>query len=62
MAGAVALTATAASADAPEPWQWLFQDMATSTGQAMVDLHHDIMFFLITITSLVLYMLWQVRS
>lgn len=38
------------------------QDTATSTAQAMVDLHHDIMFLLITISVLVLYLLFQVRG
>lgn len=42
VAGACVLATTGniASADSPEPWQWLFQDSATSTHQAMVDLHH----------------------
>jgi len=31
--GVAVLTAQVASADSPQPWQWLFQDMATSTGQ-----------------------------
>lgn len=48
-----------ALADAPMPWQWGFQDSASSTAQAVMDLHHDIMFFLITITVLVLYLVFQ---
>lgn len=55
--GGLMLAAGTASADAPEPWQWLFQDSATSTAQAMQDLHHDIMFFVISISVLVLYMI-----
>ncbi|KAJ9516193.1 hypothetical protein QJQ45_024621 [Haematococcus lacustris] len=62
LVGAMALAATTAAADAPEAWQWLFQDMATSTGQAAVDLHHDIMFFLITIIVLVFYLLAQIST
>ncbi|KAL6760694.1 cytochrome c oxidase subunit 2 [Haematococcus lacustris] len=58
----MALAATTAAADAPEAWQWLFQDMATSTGQAAVDLHDDIMFFLITIIVLVFYLLAQIST
>lgn len=60
VAGAVTMAMCTASADAPHAWQWLFQDMATSTGQAQADLHHDIMFFLITIVTVVYYMLYQV--
>ncbi|KAF5838683.1 cytochrome c oxidase subunit II, protein IIa of split subunit [Dunaliella salina] len=60
--GACMLASGVASADAPEPWQWLFQDSATSTAQAMFDLHHDIMFFLITITILVIYLLTQLAT
>jgi len=59
LAGAVALATSTASADTPNAWQFLFQDSATSTAQAMFDLHHDIAFFLITIISIVLYMLFQ---
>jgi heme/copper-type cytochrome/quinol oxidase subunit 2 len=58
--GAASLATGVASADAPVPWQWLFQDSATSTAQAQQDLHHDIMFFVISITTLVLYMLFNV--
>ncbi|GLI59432.1 hypothetical protein VaNZ11_001316 [Volvox africanus] len=60
LAAALGLTATTAAADSPEPWQLGFQDTATSTAQAMVDLHHDITFFLITIITLVLYMIFQI--
>ncbi len=58
--GAVALATGTAAADSPEPWQWMFQDTANSTAQAMVDLHHDIMFFVITIAVAVLYLIGQV--
>jgi hypothetical protein len=34
------------SADAPVAWQMLFQDPATSNMEGIVDLHHDICFFL----------------
>mmetsp|Transcript_39719 Transcript_39719/g.118194 ORF Transcript_39719/g.118194 Transcript_39719/m.118194 type:complete len:282 (+) Transcript_39719:100-945(+) len=57
LAAAVAMAlAPPAAADAPQPWQWGFQDTGTSQAQAQVDLHHDIMFVVISITTLVLYM------
>lgn len=40
-------------ADAPTPWQTSFQDPATSTMEAIIDLHHDIFFFMIAIFVLV---------
>ena len=42
-------------ADAPSPWQMGFQDSATKSMQGIVDLHHDICFFLITILVLVMW-------
>lgn len=60
--GGLMLAAGTASADSPEPWQWLFQDSATSTAQAMQDLHHDIMFFVISISVLVLYMIGAIAT
>ncbi|GAX83289.1 hypothetical protein CEUSTIGMA_g10715.t1 [Chlamydomonas eustigma] len=58
--GAVALAvAPPAAADAPAPWQFGFQDSASSTAQAAHDLHHDVMFFVITISVLVLYLTFQ---
>lgn len=59
-AAGLAVMAVPALADAPMDYQWMFQDSATSTMQAMVDLHHDIMFFLITIVTVTLYMFGQV--
>jgi len=44
-------------ADAPEPWQYGFQDPATPVMEGIVDLHHDICFFLILIIVFVLWML-----
>lgn len=44
------------SADAPMPWQMLFQDPATSNMEGIVDLHHDILFFLIVILVLVMWL------
>lgn len=43
--------------DAAEPWQLSFQDAATPMMQGIIDLHHDIMFFLIIIIIFVLWML-----
>jgi cytochrome c oxidase subunit 2 len=44
-------------ADAPENWQMGFQDPATPVMQGIIDLHHDIMFFMIVILGFVLWML-----
>lgn len=61
--GAVALAlAPPAAADAPANWQWMFQDSATSNAQAMQDLHHDVMFFVLTVGVLVLYLTFQFVS
>lgn len=62
LVGGLMLASGTASADAPEPYQWWFQDSATSTAQAMMDLHHDIMFFVISISVLVLYLLAQIAT
>ena len=40
---------TNSSCDAAEPWQLGFQDAATPMMQGIIDLHHDIFFFLILI-------------
>lgn len=44
-------------ADAPESWQIGFQDPATPVMQGIIDLHHDIMFFMLVILVFVLWML-----
>lgn len=44
-------------ADAPEPWQLGFQDPATPVMQGLIDLHHDVVFFMIVILVFVLWML-----
>ena len=49
-------------ADAPSPWQIGFQDPATKAMMGMVDLHHDITFFLITILVLVLWLGFRILS
>ena len=43
--------------DAPEKWQMNFQDPATPVMEKIIDLHHDIQFFLIIIVIAVLWML-----
>jgi heme/copper-type cytochrome/quinol oxidase subunit 2 len=48
---------TIAPCDAAEPWQLGFQDAATPMMQGIIDLHHDIFFFLILILVFVLWML-----
>nr|QYC94396.1 cytochrome c oxidase subunit 2 [Oedogonium sp. 1_circle_61917] len=40
-------------ADTPQPWQMGFQDPATATMQGIIDLHHDIVFFMIVILTVV---------
>jgi cytochrome c oxidase subunit 2 len=44
-------------ADAPEAWQLGFQDPATPVMQGIIDLHHDIFFFMIVVAVFVLWML-----
>jgi cytochrome c oxidase subunit 2 len=43
--------------DAPEAWQIGFQDPATPVMQGIIDLHHDICFFMLVILVFVLWML-----
>jgi len=43
--------------DAPEAWQMGFQDPATPVMQGIIDLHHDICFFMVVILVFVLWML-----
>lgn len=43
--------------DAPEPWQLGFQDPASPIMQGIIDLHHDVAFFLIVVSVFVLWML-----
>ena len=46
--------------DAPEKWQMNFQDPATPVMEKIVDLHHDIQFFLIVIVLAVLWVLVRI--
>ena len=46
--------------DYAQPWQLGFQDTATPIAEGIVDLHHDIMFFLVIICFFVLYLLIRV--
>jgi cytochrome c oxidase subunit 2 len=43
-------------ADAPENWQVGFQDPATPVMQGLIDLHHDLLFFIIVILIFVIWM------
>jgi cytochrome c oxidase subunit 2 len=43
--------------DAPLPYQLSFQDPATPNMSGVIDLHHEIMFFLVIIVTFVLWML-----
>ena len=45
------------SFDAPEAWQMGFQDPATPVMQGIIDLHHDICFFMVVILVFVIWML-----
>lgn len=53
-------TANLAYADAADSWQWDFQDAASPIMEGIVDLHHDLMFFLIIIVVFVTWMLVRV--
>jgi cytochrome c oxidase subunit 2 len=46
--------------DAPEKWQMNFQDPATPVMEKIIDLHHDIQFFLIIIVIAVLWILIRI--
>lgn len=45
--------------DAPRGWQLGFQDPATPIMEGIIDFHHDVMFVLIWIVTLVSYLLWN---
>jgi cytochrome c oxidase subunit 2 len=51
------LMPVASFADAPEAWQLGFQDPATPIMQGIIDLHHDIVFFMILVLVFVLWMI-----
>jgi cytochrome c oxidase subunit 1 len=46
--------------DAAKPWQIFFQDPGSPIMEAIIDVHHDIMFFLIVIVIFVLFMLVRI--
>ena len=48
-----------AAMDAPEPWQTGFQDPASAVMQGIINLHHDLMFFLTFVAVFVTFMLGQ---
>ncbi|RYE11929.1 MAG: hypothetical protein EOP34_11760, partial [Rickettsiales bacterium] len=45
--------------DFAKSWQLLFQDPATPIMEGIIDLHHNIFFFLLLILFLVLYILFS---
>ena len=45
--------------DSPQVWQFGFQDPATPLMEGIIDLHHDIMFFLIWVIILVSYVMFE---
>nr|NP_042254.1 cytochrome oxidase, subunit II [Prototheca wickerhamii]AAD12642.1 cytochrome oxidase, subunit II [Prototheca wickerhamii] len=53
---AYALIPFVSFSDAPEAWQIGFQDPATPIMQGLIDLHHDIQFFLIAVLVFVVWM------
>jgi heme/copper-type cytochrome/quinol oxidase subunit 2 len=46
--------------DAPTPYQLTFQDPATPGMEGIIDLHHEIMFYIIVIITFVLWMLVRI--
>lgn len=46
--------------DSPIKWQWTFQDPASTTMEKIIDLHNDIMVFLVLIITFVLWMLIRI--
>ena len=48
---------TVSGMDAAEPWQLGFQDAASPVMQGIIDLHHDIFFFVVFVTCFVVWML-----
>ena len=46
--------------DAPEPWQWTFQDGASPSYEGIVELHDQIMFYLVVILFGVSWMLTSI--
>ncbi len=46
--------------DSPEPWQLGFQDPASPIMQGIIELHHDLFFFLIVILGFFLWLLFKV--
>jgi cytochrome c oxidase subunit 2 len=46
--------------DAPLPWQLSFQDPATPSMEGVIDLHHEIMFYIVVIIIFVLWMLVRI--
>jgi|ERR1711865_640592 cytochrome c oxidase subunit 2 len=49
-----------ALSDSAEPWQTGFQDPATPVMEGIINLHNDIMFFLVVIGTLTFWMLFRV--
>lgn len=60
------LFSTFASLDSPEAWQFGFQDPAAPVMQGIIELHHDLFFFLTVILVfvfwLLLYIIWTFNS
>lgn len=56
----VALTPISTLFDSPMQWQWMFQDPATNVMDKIIDLHNDIMVFLVGIVTFVLWMILRI--
>jgi cytochrome c oxidase subunit 1 len=46
--------------DAPQAWQMNFQDPASPVMEGIIDLHHDIMYFLVIVVIFVLWMICRI--
>jgi cytochrome c oxidase subunit 2 len=46
--------------DAPTPWQCTFQDPATPVMEGIIDLHHDLMFFIVIVITFVFFIMFRI--
>ncbi len=52
-------SSTVVLCDYPQPWQKSFQDPATPYMEGLINLHHDVMFYMCVIAGLVFWMLFK---
>jgi cytochrome c oxidase subunit 2 len=55
----ICLNLSLANCDAPENWQIGFQDPATPIMEGVINLHHDLMFFIVLVSIFVTWMLMR---